>query len=281
MKRSPWIYQHLSLALCAIWLCACNTIAAHHGGHEDGFEPRSAAFLVEQAVHGGEGLFNPILEYRYSHGQMPASLTDLGLTEPHRVGTAHASLVNGVLLLSFADGLSGQTLGISLWNQAGAMRFVCGFAPIPLDASLESGATSISQTSLAESLLPESCRSDPSAAFQALEVLRGMSEPRIGITEYFQSEGNIPASLTAAGYPNDPWPIRQARVRLEHGLLIASFSGVLEGQTVALAPWQQSGSVSWFCGHGVAPQGATPLATQSASANTSIDPGAMPLECRE
>lgn len=209
----------------------------------------------------------------------PASLAEVGLDDPLPVGQARLQLDDGLLVATFVDPLVDETLAIALWEQAGALRWVCGYAPAPVDATLLSGATSATRTSLPEAWLPEPCRSNPSLATQVADALLGMAVARLAISEFWLSELALPATLAEAGL-QDPLPVAQARLQLEDGVLVAHFAGDLEGELLGMAPWEGDDTVLWVCGHAEAPPGATPLASGSASAHTTLDDALLPVGCR-
>ncbi len=210
---------------------------------------------------------------------MPADLAEVGLADPLPVARAWLHLDNGALIATFVDPIASQTLAVAPWLQAGVFRWVCGHAPIPVDAVLQSSATSAAQTSVPEAWLPEACRSNPSTQRLISDVMYGMSAARTGIYETYMLQGVVPATLAELGLP-DPQPIAQARLQIVGGVLVATFAGALEGKSFALAPWALNGDMVWVCGHRTPPAGATPIASSSASEHTTLDTTLLPEGCR-
>jgi len=238
----------------------------------------SAAALVDDAWNATNRARSRVAEYWNTSGQ-PADLAEVGLVDPLPVARAHLQLDDGVLVATFVDQIAGETLAIAPWSQAGVLRWVCAHAPIPVDATLLSTATSVAQTSLPEAVLPEACRSNPSAESQVMDALLGMSSARTNITEFWQLNTTLPSTLAETGLP-DPYPAAQARLQLVDGVLVATFVGTLEGKTFGIAPWQVNGNLTWACGYGNPPAGATPLASSTAAAQTTLDADLLPKSCR-
>lgn len=270
------------LALCA--MASVSGVDASAGADvgdlllRDGFETREASALVLDAMNRTSVIRSTAAEHWAMHLQLPASLGVLGLPDPYPAGPALATLQSGVLLLNFEGDLAGETLAFAAWQQADALRWGCGYAPSPLDATLLSGTSSPQNTTLPDAVLPDACRSAPSASSQVLDVLIGMASPRVAINEFWFSDGVLPASLGAAGFA-DPLPIAQARVQLVDGVLVATFAGELVGQRIGVAPWAQAGTMQWVCGHAAPPAGATALASGTATAQTTVAPALLPEEC--
>ena len=209
----------------------------------------------------------------------PATLSEVGLDDLLPVGQARLELDDGLLVATFVDSLAGETLAIAPWLQAGALRWVCGHAPAPVEATLQSGSTSAGQTSLSEAWLPEACRSNPSLATQVQDALHGMAPARLAISEFWASGGALPATLAEAGL-HDPPPVARAWLQFDGGVLVATFVGELDGERLGVAPWERDGTLHWVCGHAEAPPGATALASSTASAQTTLDVTLLPEGCR-
>lgn len=271
------------LVFCASTTIACTDGRAAAGAeqpiHSDGFETREPQALVIDAVNRVSAIRIAAAEYWYVNLQLPASLAVLGFDDPFSAGPASATLESGVLMLNFDGDLAGESLAFAAWLQGGALRWVCGHAPTPVDATLQSSSTSAAQTSLSEALLPEACRSDPSLATQVLDVLLGMTAARTAITEFWMVGDVLPATLAETGLP-DPLPVAQARLQLDTGVLVASFVGDLDGESLGVAPWELNGTMQWVCGYADAPSGAIALASSTASDHTTIDPTLLPEWCR-
>lgn len=234
--------------------------------------------LIDEAWLATETARLAVAEYWASVGP-PASLADVGLDDPLPVARARLALDDGLLVATFVDPLAGETLAIAPWLQAGALCWVCGHAPPPVDATLLSGTASPARTSLPEAWLPEACRSDPSLETQVHEVLRGMAAARLAISEFWSASGALPATLAQAGV-QDPQPVAQARLRLDEGVLVATFVGDLDGERLGVALWERGGALFWVCGYAMPPPGATPLASSTAAAKTTLDVALLPDGCR-
>lgn len=239
----------------------------------------SPATLVDEAWLATSKARTVVAEHWMSNAP-PADLAEVGLDDPLPVAQARLQLVDGLLVATFVNPLAGETLAIAPWLQAGVLRWVCGHAPAPIDATLQSGATSAAQTSLPEASLPETCRSDPSPATQVLDVLLGMASARVSIAEFWMSGGTMPATLAEIGL-QDPLPVARARLQLDDGVLVATFvGGDLDGERLGVAPWALNGTMNWVCGHAEASQGAIALASGTASAQTTLDVTLLPEGCR-
>ncbi len=239
----------------------------------------SATVLVDEAWIATAQARTTVEHYWSTVGGPPADLAEVGLDDPLPVARAWLQLDDGVLVATFVDPLAGETLAMSMWSQAGPRGWVCGHAPVPVDATLQSGSTSVAQTSLPEALLPERCRSDLSPAMQVQDVLRGANWARVVIAEDWMLDGTLPATLAEVGLP-DPQPFGQARLQLVEGVLVAIFVGDLEGKRLALAPWNLAGEIRWVCGHRQPPLGATAIASGTASAQTTLEAALLPESCR-
>ncbi len=244
-----------------------------------GFETREPGEMVQDAIDRTAWIRVVAAEYWATQTQWPASLTVLGLPDPYAAGPASATWQSGLLMLNFEGDLAGETLAFAGWLQADRLRWGCGHAPPPIDAALLSGAASPPHTTLPDAILPDACRSAPSATTQVLDVILGMASPRLAITEFWLSNGVLPASLGAAGL-TDPLPIAQARAQLVDGVLVATFVGDLSGQRIGFAPWALGGTVQWVCGHASPPLGATALASGTATAQTTVAPALLPEGCQ-
>lgn len=237
------------------------------------------ATLVHEAWLASASARNAVTEHWYSDG-MPDTLAEIGLLDPTPIARARLHLDDGLLVATFVAPLEGETLAVAPWLQGGMLRWVCGHAPAPLDATPLSGDTSASRTSLDASLLPQDCSSQPSPATQVWEALTGMAAARLAVNEAWVSNGVLPATLAAAGLV-DPLPVGQARVQLDVGVLVATFvGGELDGERFGVAPWEEAGTMRWVCGHAAPPPNATPLATAAASAKTTLAPALLPASCR-
>lgn len=238
----------------------------------------SPATLIEAAWLATANARAAVSEYWTAVGP-PATLAEAGLEDPLPVARAQLELEDGLLVATFVAPLAGETFAIAPWLQAGSIRWVCGHAPPPVDATLQAAATSAARTSLAESLLPHACRSNPSPASQVEDVVNGMAGARLAFVEYWVSNNTRPATLAATGL-TDPWPTGQARVQLDDGVLVASFVGLLQDERLGIAPWQLGESIAWVCGHAAPPAGAAALSTGSASAQTTLAAALLPAQCR-
>lgn len=234
--------------------------------------------LVQEAWSATAGPRTAVTEYWMSVAP-PATLAEVGLDDPLPVARARLQLDDGLLVATFVDPLGGETLAFAPWLQAGSLRWVCGHAPPPVDATLQSGATSAARTSLPEAVLPPACRSDVPLAMQVQDALNATAPVRLAIAEYHANGGALPVTLAAAGL-DDPYPAGRARLQLDEGVLIATFVGDLEGERLGVAPYERNGSLLWVCGHSDPPPDAVPLATGTASANTTIDSALLPAGCR-
>lgn len=270
------------LALCAV--ATVSGVDASAGADvgdlmlRDGFETREPSALVLDAVTRTSVIRSAAAAHWAVHLQLPASLAVLGLPDPYPAGPASATLQSGVLLLNFEGDLAGERLAFAAWLQADTLRWGCGYAPPPLDATLVSGSNSAQNTSLPDAILPNACKSAPSASSQVLDVLIGMVVPRVAITEFWMANDVMPASLGAVGL-SEPLPIAQARVQMVDGVLVATFAGDLAGQRIGVAPWASAGTMQWVCGHATPPAGATALASGTATAQTTVAPALLPEAC--
>ncbi len=271
------------LALCAA--ISASPIDASAGAEAGdlllraGFETREPGEMVQDAIDRTAFIRAVAAEHWATHAQWPASLAVLGLPDPYPAGPASATWPSGLLMLNFEGDLAGETLAFAAWQQASALRWGCGLAPPPIDATLLSGAASPPNTTLPDAVLPDTCRSAPSATSQVLDVAVGLVSARVAINEFWLSHGVLPASLGAAGFA-DPLPIAQARAQLVDGVLVATFVGDLSGQRIGFAPWALGGTMQWVCGHASPPPGATALASGTATAQTTVAPALLPEGCQ-
>lgn len=247
--------------------------------HRDGFEDRAPLALAIDAVRDSGIVRMAAGEYWAMHLQLAPSLGVLGLDDPYPAGPAQATLQSGLLVLDFGETLAGESLAFAPWLQAGALRWVCGRAPAPVDATVLSDSSSATRTSLPDAWLPDSCRSDPPLALQVEDALVAMAGARLAITEVWIGDGTLPASLAEVGM-QDPLPAARARLQLDAGVLVATFVDALEGERLGLAPWVLDGSLHWVCGHAEPPAGATALAAGTATAQTTLDDALLPIGCR-
>lgn len=275
-----WIASWVLCAMSATAIASAVAVAdAETPVLRDGFEHRAPEILIQDAVDRSSAIRAAIAEYWAIHSELPASLAVLGYADPFPAGPALVTWQSGVLRLTFEGDLAGETLAFATWLQAGVLRWSCGRAPAPIDATLVSGSGSSMFTSVTDSLLPDACRIAPPPALLVLDVALGTSMARTPITESWASTGTLPSSLAQLGLP-ETLPIAQARVQFVDGVLVAVFAGDLDGQRIALAPWALGGAMQWICGHALPPPGATALGTGTASANTTLDPALLPDWCR-
>lgn len=209
----------------------------------------------------------------------PTSLAEVGLDDPLPIARARLQLDDGLLVATFVEPLGGETLAIAPWLQAGSLRWVCGHAPAPVDATLQSGDSSAARTSLPEAQLPAACRSNPPLAMQVQDVVYGAAPARVAVAEFWANGSMMPTTLAQMGVA-DPLPAGQARFALDDGVLVATFVGALDGQRLGLAPYALDNTVVWACGFGEPPTGAVALATSTASAQTTLAPSLLPAWCR-
>lgn len=247
--------------------------------HRDGFEALDAPALVRDAVERSHVLRLGIGEYWYSTLALPPSLAAIGADDPYPAGPALASLESGALVLDFGGDLTGETLGFAAWEQAGALRWACGNAPTPIDATLLSGTNASALTSLPDAVLPDVCRSDVPPAVQIHEAINASANPRLAVVEHYVMHGALPMTLAETGLA-DPYPAGRVRMQLVDGVLVIGFvGGELDAERLAFAPWLQADVVRWVCGQATPPPDATPLATGTASAQTTLDPALLPANC--
>lgn len=262
------------LASLGAWLPA----AAADEIHRSGFEPLTTVEAVAMADDRSAALRLAIVEWYASTGVVP-SLAQLGFADPQPVGPASATWGEAMLRLQFAVPLDGEQLAYAVWDQAGQWRWTCGHAPAPLDATLLSAEASSWQTTLADAVLPDACRSVPSAATTVREAWWASAPVLLGVLEYGISNGAYPDALADAGWP-DPTPVARARLRLASGLLVATFDSPLAGETLAFAPWTQAGQPVWVCGHAPPPLDGVPASAATATAATSLDESDLPEPCQ-
>lgn len=277
----PLTLRTVRIAVAAA-VVACNAASAapdvEGRVHRDGFEPIDPAALVLDAVDRSEAIRIAATEHWYSTAQFPVELPVLGFANPFPAGPARATLQAGVLLLEFDGALAGEQLAFSAWLQADAMHWVCGRAPPPLDATLMSAAPSTTHTTLPDALLPDACRSTPSPATLAKDAWDASANARISVAEHWLSVAP-PATLAEVGLA-DPLPIARARLALDDGLLVATFADPLDGETLAIEPWLQAGSLRWVCGHAPPPVDATLQSGDTAAARTTLTHDVLPQACR-
>ncbi|HRQ64368.1 MAG TPA: choice-of-anchor D domain-containing protein [Xanthomonadaceae bacterium] len=120
----------------------------------------------------------------------------------------------------------------------------------------------------------------PTPLERVIEALQAVAVVRLWFAEYWLSLGVIPETMAELGF-DDPYPAGSAWATLEDGLIVLTFEGALEGQTLALAPWELLDQLGWSCGYAEPPKDAVLLSGTTSAARTTVDPVHLPEPCTQ
>jgi hypothetical protein len=120
----------------------------------------------------------------------------------------------------------------------------------------------------------------PTPLERVIEALNAVAFIRLWFSEHWYSFGAVPENMGDLGL-DDPYPVGSAWATIDDGLIVITFDGNLDGQTLALAPWELFEQLNWSCGYAEPPKGAVLLSGTSSAARTTIDPLHLPESCTQ